>query len=196
MAIDPKDVTWASEPKIGFWEALYVPAIVEGLKTTFRNAVFEKKVTEQYPEEKPSLPPHFKGIHRLNRDDAGRVKCVACFLCSTACPAHCIEIVAAEAPKDDPKWEGRDKYPSKFVIDELRCIYCGMCEEACPVDAIELTTLYNLSELGSKDKREQYLYDREKLLSVWDKTTASGTDPVRTKSGALGPASEIQAKRT
>ena len=51
---------------------------------------------------------------------------------ATACPAHCIDIVAAPAPRD---WKDREKYPETFVIDELRCIYCGMCEEACPVDA-------------------------------------------------------------
>jgi NADH-quinone oxidoreductase subunit I len=192
MPIDPKEVEWIEGPKMGLLEALYIPAIMEGLKTTFRHS-FQPKVTEQYPEDKPDLPPHFKGVHRLNRDDKGRVKCVACFLCSTACPAHCIEIVAQAADKNDPAWADRDKYPSKFVIDELRCIYCGMCEEACPCDAIELTTLYNLSELGSKDARSQYLYDREKLLSVFDKTTAAGTDPVRTKSGALGPASDPPA---
>jgi ferredoxin len=76
----------------------------------------------------------YRGVHRLNKDEEGRVKCVACFMCSTACPARCIHIEADEAP-----WDDREKYPAKFDIDELRCIYCGMCEEACPVDAIELT---------------------------------------------------------
>jgi NADH-quinone oxidoreductase subunit I len=192
MAIEPKDIAWVEAPKLGLLEALYVPAILQGLKTTFRHAV-EPKVTQQYPEEKPNLPAHFKGVHRLNRDDKGRVKCVACFLCSTACPAHCIEIEAQETDKADPAWNDRDKFPRKFVIDELRCIYCGMCEEACPVDAIELTTLYNLSELGGQDRREQYLFDREKLLEVFDITTGAGTDPVRTRRGALGPASDAPA---
>lgn len=153
-------------------------------------------VTMQYPEQRPTLPPHFKGVHRLNRDDKGRVKCVACFLCSTACPAHCIEIEAAEADQTDPHWADRDKYPSKFVIDELRCIYCGMCEEACPVDAIELTTLYNFSELGASDSRRQYMFDREKLLEIFDATTRSGTDPVRTHMGPLGVASEPGDSKT
>ena len=85
-------------------------------------------MTEQFPEERPKLPPNYRGVHRLNRDEQGRVKCVACYMCSTACPAHCIDIVAAPSP-----WPDREKYPETFVIDELRCIYCGMCEEACPV---------------------------------------------------------------
>ena len=68
-----------------------------------------------------------------------------------------IEIIAAPAPKDDPKWKDRDKYPETFTIDELRCIYCGMCEEACPVDAIELTSIYDLTGLT----RQEMIYDKE-----------------------------------
>jgi ferredoxin len=106
-------------------------------------------------------------------------------MCATACPAHCIDIVAAPAP---PEWQsdGREKYPETFVIDELRCIYCGMCEEACPVDAIELTTLYDLTGYT----REELIFDKEKLLSVYDYTVQAGTDPIRTRAGRLGPASE------
>jgi NADH-quinone oxidoreductase subunit I len=103
-------------------------------------------------------------------------------MCSTACPAHCIDIVAAPSP-----WPDREKYPAAFVIDELRCIYCGMCEEACPVDAIELTTLFDLTGWS----REEMMFDKEKLLSVFDKTVAAGTDPVRTSRGKLSVASEI-----
>ena len=115
---------------------------------------------------------------------AWRATCAA-----TACPAHCIDIVAAAAP---PDWPDREKYPETFVIDELRCIYCGMCEEACPVDAIELTTLYDLTGLS----REQMMFDKEKLLSVWDETTRRGTDPVRTGAGRYGPASELPREKT
>jgi NADH-quinone oxidoreductase subunit I len=104
-------------------------------------------------------------------------------MCATACPAHCIDIVAAPAPAE---WKDREKYPETFVIDELRCIYCGMCEEACPVDAIELTTLYDLTGLS----REQMMFDKEKLLSVFDTTVAAGTDPIRTSPGRLSVAAE------
>jgi NADH-quinone oxidoreductase subunit I len=104
-------------------------------------------------------------------------------MCATACPAHCIDIVAAAAPQE---WPDREKYPETLVIDELRCIYCGMCEEACPVDAIELTTLYDLTGLS----REEMVFDKEKLLSVFDTTTAAGTDPIRTRPGPLSVASE------
>jgi NADH-quinone oxidoreductase subunit I len=186
MPINASDVKWVKVPKIGVFEQLYIPALVAGMVTTVKHAaetlLGQTRVTQQYPEEQPKLPANYRGVHRLNRDEQGRVKCVACYMCSTACPAHCIDIVAAPSP-----WSDREKYPETFVIDELRCIYCGMCEQACPVDAIELTTLYDLTGLS----REEMMFDKEKLLSVFDHTTKTGTDPVRTKSGRLGVASEL-----
>lgn len=184
-----KTVKWIEPPKLGLVEALYIPAIAQGLMTTIKH-MFEPNMTRQYPEVEPEIPPNYRGVHRLNRDDKGRVKCVACFLCQTACPANCITIEAAAPPKDDPNWADRDKYPATFVIDQLRCIYCGMCEEACPVDAIELTSIYDLTG----QSREELMYDKEKLLSVFDETTRTGKDPVRTHSGLLGPASEFENK--
>jgi len=181
-----KTVQWGEAPKIGFIEALYLPAIAGGIATALKHAFFKKRSTAQYPEQKPEMPPNYRGVHRLNRDEEGRVKCVACYMCQTACPANCIEIIAAPAPQDDPKWANRDKYPATFTIDELRCIYCGMCEEACPGDAIELTSIYDLTGMS----REELIFDKEKLLSVFDETSKAGLDPVRTNRGELGPASE------
>jgi NADH-quinone oxidoreductase subunit I len=180
MPIAEKDIRWVEEPKIGLVEQMYLPAILAGLQTTVKH-LFQPKITQQFPEEKPKLPAIYRGVHRLNRDEQGRVKCVACYMCSTACPARCIDIVAAPSP-----WPDREKYPEVFVIDELRCIYCGMCEQACPVDAIELTTLYDLTGMS----REEMMFDKEKLLSVFDETVKAGTDPIRSRAGILGVASE------
>jgi NADH-quinone oxidoreductase subunit I len=183
VPIADKDVRWLQEPKIGLAEKLYLPAIMQGLQTTMGH-LLRPKVTQQYPEQQPDLPPNYRGVHRLNRDEQGRVKCVACYMCSTACPAHCIDIVAAPSP-----WPDREKYPELFVIDELRCIYCGMCEQACPCDAIELTSLFDFTGLS----REQMMFDKEKLLSVFDATVKAGKDPIRTRSGPLSIASEPPA---
>src|SRR5690606_16140155 len=175
---DDPAIHWVPEPQLSVTGKMYLPLFAQGLSTTFKhlkNSLSGKTVTVSYPDEEPELgnPLIYRGVHRLNRDHEGRVKCVACFLCATACPAHCIDIIAAESP-----WEDREKYPESFVIDELRCIYCGMCEEACPVDAIELTSLYNLTGRS----REEMVFDKEKLLSVYDATK----DKEPMKSPALG----------
>ena len=185
MPIAATDVRWVQAPKLGLLDRLYLPAIAQGLGTTIKH-VFQPKVTQQFPEERPNLPANYRGLHRLNRDEKGRVKCVACYMCSTACPARCIDIVAAPAPAD---WKDREKYPEMFVIDELRCIYCGMCEQACPCDAIELTSMFDLTGLT----REEMMFDKEKLLGVFDETVKAGTDPIRTRAGKLGVASELPA---
>jgi NADH-quinone oxidoreductase subunit I len=162
MKPDDPNILNLDEPKLGLAGQMYLPLFVQGLSVTARHLV-GPKVTVSFPEQRPTIenPLIYRGVHRLNKDQQGRVKCVACFLCATACPAHCIDIVAAESP-----WPDREKYPESFAIDELRCIYCGMCEEACPVDAIELTSLFDLTGRS----REEMIFDKEKLLGVYDRT--------------------------
>jgi len=162
--IKDEDILIVDQPKLRASEKLYLPPIVAGMATTLRH-LFGKNITVQYPEHKREQRiANYRGVHRLNRDEQGRVACVACFMCQTACPVHCIHIDAGESP-----WEDREKYPVKFDIDELRCIYCGMCEEACPVDAIELTPEYDLVGLT----RQEMILDKEKLLEVYDRTVAT-----------------------
>ncbi len=174
MKADDPNAKKMTPPTLTVWENTYLPQILGGLVVTGKHilsAAFGKgAMTVQYPEEQHVPSPNYRGVHRLNKDEQGRVKCVACMLCATACPAHCIDIVGATAP---PEWPDREKYPENFVIDELRCIYCGMCEEACPVEAIELTGLYDLTGLS----REEMIFDKTKLLSVFDATCDS--EPMR-----------------
>ena len=167
---DPQ-IKWIEEPKLGLAGRMYLPLFVQGLSVTTLH-LFSPKVTVSFPEERPHIgnPLIYRGVHRLNKDEQGRVKCVACFLCATACPAHCIDIIGVESP-----WPDREKYPQSFTIDELRCIFCGMCEEACPVDAIELTSLFDLTGRS----REEMIFDKEKLLSVYDQT--KDAEPMKSK---------------
>ena len=139
-----------------FLDALYIPAILRGFRVTTSH-LFRRRFTQDYPEEKRTLPKGYRGKHKLNLDQHDHVKCVACYLCGTACPADAILIESAPCPKG---WEGRDRYPSKFEIDTMKCIYCGFCEEACPVDAIILTDAVP----DVLEKRSQFIRDREDLV--------------------------------
>ena len=150
--------------KQGFMEQMYLPEIVKGLANTFTH-MFNKTFTVDYdgtdrknPEKNHIPRAGYRGEHYLKKDDAGHVKCVACFMCAAACPAECIHIEGAATP---PDWKDRERYPKRFEIDLLRCIYCGYCEEACPVDAIALSTTYNIVS----ETREAKVYDRDKLLT-------------------------------
>ena len=117
----------------------------------FRHA-FGKRVTVQYPDEKPTLAPRWRGRIILSRDPDGEERCVACYLCSAACPVDCI---ALQATEDE---HGR-RYPHFFRINFSRCIFCGFCEEACPTYAIQLTPDFEMGEY----RREELVYEKEDL---------------------------------
>lgn len=189
-----EDVIELKAPELTAAERLYLPQIVAGFRTTLRHMLFEKKKRDenmvQYPDAKRAVRiDNYRGVHRLNKDPDGRVACVACFMCSTACPAHCIHIEAGASP-----WPDREKYPIKFDIDELRCIYCGMCEEACPCDAIELTPHY---ELVARTRQEM-IFDKEKLLHVYEQTKHDKPrkNPAVTDYGLTGNQDKAVAKPT
>lgn len=141
--------------EMSFWDKLYIPAIIKGMIITLKHLP-KRKFTMQYPEEKWEYPPRFRGIHKLTKDEKERVKCVACFMCATACPAQCINIKAQAS-----SWPDREKIPEVFEIDLLRCIFCGYCVEACPEDAIVMTN----KPVPSMGKRQDFIINKEQLLN-------------------------------
>ena len=140
----------------------YLPSIIKGLLITtkhfFANFFFSSKiVTISYPEETRPIAPRWRGRHRLTRHENGFIKCVACYMCETICPAKCIHIEAAESVYD----KSVEKYPRVFDIDELRCVFCGLCVEACPEDAIRMDSgIISLTY----SKRNQFDFTRDLLL--------------------------------
>lgn len=142
--------------RLPFATRIYLPTLAKGMWVSFKH-LFKKPVTFNYPEVKPRVSERFRGEHRLTKDENGNMKCVACYMCATACPANCITIEAQAAP---PEWEGRDKIPKVFEIDMLKCIYCGFCVEACPKEAIEMTN--KVPQVY--DNRQAFIYGIDKLL--------------------------------
>jgi NADH-quinone oxidoreductase subunit I len=127
--------------------------LIKGLTLTLKY-FFSPSVTIQYPEERWEPYPRYRGRHQLYAHEDGRVKCVACMLCATVCPAQCICIVGG---LDE---EGR-QYPKSYEIDLGRCIFCGFCVDACPVRAIGMTTHYELAE----DSRTAMVLGKEALMN-------------------------------
>ncbi len=148
-----------------FIEKIYLHAIFGGMKTTLKH--FTANLSDAsnipticYPEQLPrDITSRYRGVHRLtHRKSDNTIACVACFMCATACPAKCINIVAIA------REDGVDeKMPEIFNIDLLECVFCGYCVEACPCDAIRMDSgLYSV--VG--DNRESFIYDKAKLLSI------------------------------
>lgn len=141
-------------------EKLYLPEIFRGLSVTFRR-MFEKKVTLEYPEQRPAIPPGYRGVPTLVRDPEGREKCVSCQLCEFVCPPKAIRITPGEIPEAS-EYNHVEKAPKEFEIDMLRCIYCGMCQEVCPEEAIWLRNQYSMSGYS----RTEMINNKEKLYEL------------------------------
>jgi len=144
------------EKSLGSW---YFLSVLSGLKITFSHLIRnlfnpKQRVTLNYPEQQHEYSPRFKGNHVLTVKKDGSLRCTACMLCATACPAECITIVASE--HEDPTVE---KFPVKYEIDMLRCVFCGYCEEACPVDAIRMGPEWQVPDLADGN----FIYDIQRL---------------------------------
>ena len=142
-------------------ERTYLPQIVGGLMTTFKHLV-AKKTTLEYPEQRPAIPPGYRGVPTLVRDPNGREKCVSCQLCEFVCPPKAIRITPGEIPADQADRAHVEKGPQAFDIDMLRCIYCGMCQEVCPEEAIFLQNQFSLSGYT----RAEMVHHKDKLYEL------------------------------
>ena len=135
-----------------------VRPILAGLKITAKR-LKHPKVTVMYPEEKRPLPPRTRWRHFLTRYDNGLEKCIGCSLCAGACPARCINVVAAENT-DEARFSPGERYAARYEINMIRCIFCGYCQEACPTGAIVLRQDFELANY----RREDFIYTKEMLL--------------------------------
>lgn len=153
-------------------DRIYLPAVTVGLGTTIRH--FFKNIfggkdkyisTVEYPDVKPVYPVRFRGMHRLVPREDGSPRCVACFMCQTACPARCIHIVGGETENSSI-----EKFPKVFEIDELRCVVCGLCVEACPCDAIRMDTGIHPTPVYTREDAD---YGKSDLLALLGRDESS-----------------------
>lgn len=129
-----------------------IKGTVQPFWVTLRN-MLRRPVTIQYPEEKRQPAPRYRARIVLTRDPQGKERCVACYLCSAACPVDCISMQAAED-------ENGRRHAAWFRINFSRCIYCGLCTEACPTLAIQMSPDYEFCDRNLL----KLVYEKEDLL--------------------------------
>ncbi|MHB8791774.1 MAG: NADH-ubiquinone oxidoreductase-F iron-sulfur binding region domain-containing protein [Thermoleophilia bacterium] len=75
--------------------------LLKGMHATISH-LFTKKVTVQYPEQRPNLPERSRGLLRLRlKPETMEPRCISCTFCEQICPSVAIRII----------WE--DKQPEK-----------------------------------------------------------------------------------
>ncbi|NWG00426.1 MAG: NADH-quinone oxidoreductase subunit I [Thermoanaerobaculaceae bacterium] len=151
--MNEKDIILCQAKPLRFFQRFYLVEVIKGLAVTLRHFVgnlFRRRytVTVEWPEVKREYSERLRGRHVLLTREDGSPRCVACYMCETACPADCIHIEAEEDPTATVEWEKR---PRVFTIDLLRCVFCGFCVDACPKEAIIMTRHH---EMAFADRQE------------------------------------------
>ena len=113
-------------------------SLVVGLWITLKR-LFSPIVTVQYPRQKLTMTPNFRGhIEAIRFDDTKTHHCVACGLCARTCPSHVIKLQGEKTRAGDKKI-GRH-----YVIDFSKCSHCGLCVDVCPEQTLKFSHEYEL----------------------------------------------------
>ncbi len=159
---------------------------IKGLSVTIKNMI-KRPVTTQYPKERLTPPKRFRGAHghfvwdgnepdslkaigKFMSYEKGKSRCVACYMCQTACPMPSLfRIEAVQLPDGSKK-------VIRFDMNLLNCLFCGLCVDACPVGCLTMTDIF---ELANYSRRDEILNMNKLENHGKDFWTRRGQDPDR-----------------
>ncbi len=158
---DDKNIKWVKEPELGLSGRMYLGPLLGRVGVTggvARQTARGEGMTRQFPEERPEFgnPLIYRGVHRLSPRPTGRIKCVAAAVrCLSRGHRH---------HRDPGALEPIVKVSTVSSHRRLR-IYCGTLKN-CPRRCRPFTMTFDLTGAS----REEMIFDKEKLLSVYDAT--------------------------
>jgi len=145
----------------------FVPGIgiVKGMSLTLRR-FFEPKATIMYPEERPDVPPKFRGRLQLLLDENGAVKCETCFQCAQACPIECIDMGGMDTKgRFHVHWGPPETYGERREESAIR-----RAGRTVPDPNFESFRAQDLSAID--DVLERFDYDPKRILDILEATQA------------------------
>lgn len=119
-----------------------IGSLLKGMRVTI--GVFaEKKVTQQYPENRNTLvlPPRVRGKLVMPHDGNNEHACTACGICQMNCPNGTINVVSEMQEIDGKK--------KRVLVDYFynlgQCTFCNLCVLTCPSSAIKFSNEFENS---------------------------------------------------
>lgn len=169
-------VAYFREILVGLW------SLLAGMGVTIRYFV-KPIVTVQYPRQKLSMSPKYRGHIELILDpETGTHRCTACEMCARTCPSN---LITVEGVRDK---ETKKKYPTTHIIDYSLCSLCGLCVEVCPTEALRFSDEYRLAAY----RREDMVFDL--LARLEAARAAAGLPPLPPRPAAPAPAEASPAE--
>jgi NADH-quinone oxidoreductase subunit I len=127
-----------------------------GFATTFKH-LFRKPITVNYPDQKFPMFPKFRGKQVLMRDENGLEKCVACGLCSVACPA---DANLSRSGRKRRQRAGRPPLRLRVSDSQDALHLLRVLRRSLPVGAIFMGKDYELAVYSKDD----FVWDKADLL--------------------------------
>lgn len=153
---------------------MFGSGLIKGLAVTAKHA-FQREITEQWPEQRPDLPPASQGFFEYELE-----KCIGCGLCERACPNH---VITLGTEKNE---EGK-KVVTSYVMEVQYCLFCGMCIEACPTKALRNANNFEIACYHNASNKIEFLSDiPHQMNEAFDKVQKDYWDKKRPEGNPIG----------
>jgi NADH-quinone oxidoreductase subunit I len=148
--------------------------LAKGLAVTLRSMT-KPSVTQEYPHQRPELPPRSRGVIALLEEN-----CTSCMLCARECPDWCIYIDSHKETQEPATEGGRARTYNvldRFAIDYALCMYCGICIDVCPFDALFWSPEFEYAAHGVQELTHERDRLRDWMWTVPAPPADSGAEP-------------------
>lgn len=126
---------------------MYGSGLVKGLGVTFKHW-FSREFTEQYPEDRPNLPPATHYFFNFDKE-----ACICCNMCVTACPNKVITLTCE-------KNEDNKRVCVGYKMELSYCLMCGLCTDICPTHALTNAPTFELGIYHRENSDYEFTSDR------------------------------------